>query len=201
MTARIPIEGTCLAAHSGQATPVILLDAFDDAAWALMSCDAGPGYMTVNRIDPGTNTSQEIAVVPSEDNGEISVQAMTVVDSAPWLAAGYLDSEAGIPSWLIRTDADTGTYEQLGELGRWPRGIAYASGFLWVTDCADATVTQVDPSTGDAIGEPILVGTPAPENIDEAEEFSCPGEIVSHGNTLWVTTIIDGTVIPVNIGN
>jgi DNA-binding beta-propeller fold protein YncE len=200
-TARIPIEGVCLTPGLGQTPAVLQLDAFDDAVWALTFCDGDPGYVAVHRIDPDTNTAERVAVVSGEDDGEISVQAMTVVDGTPWLAAGYLDSESGIPSWLIRIDTDTGTYDELGELGRWPRGIAYVNGFLWVTDCADATVTQVDPSTGDVVCEPILIGTSAPENVNEAEDFSCPGEIVGHGNTLWVTTIIDGTVIPIDMGN
>ena len=200
-TARIPIEGVCLTPGLGQTPAVIQLDAFDDAVWALTFCDGDPGYVAAHRIDPYTNTAERVAVVSGEDDGEISVQAMTVVDGTPWLAAGYLASESGIPSWLVRIDTDTGTYEELGELGRWPRGIAYANGFLWVTDCADATATKVDPSTGDVVGEPILIGTPAPENVNEAEDFSCPGDVVGHGNTLWVSAIIDGTVIPVNVGN
>ena len=200
-TARIPIEGVCLTPGLGQTPAVIQLDAFDDAVWALTFCDGDPGYVAAHRIDPYTNTAERVAVVSGEDDGEISVQAMTVVDGTPWLAAGYLASESGIPSWLVRIDTDTGTYEDLGELGRWPRGIAYAGGFLGVADCADATLTQVDPSTGDVVGEPILIGTPAPETVNEAEHFSCPGDIVGHGNTLWVTTIIDGTLIPIAMGN
>ena len=201
VTAQIPIEGVCLTPGLGQTPAVLQLDAFDDAVWALTFCDGDSGYVTVHRIDPDTNTAERVGVVSGEDDGGISIQAMSVVDGSPWLAAGYLDSESGIPSWLVRIDADNGTYEEFGELGRWPRGIAYANGFLWVTDCADATVTQVDPSTGDVFGEPILIGTPAPENVNEAENFSCPGDIVGHGNTLWVATIIDGTVIPIEIGN
>jgi hypothetical protein len=40
-------------------------------------------------------------------------------------------------------------------------------------------------------------GRPAPEDVDAAgEPFSCPAEIVVHGNALWVGIIDDGTVIP-----
>jgi streptogramin lyase len=200
VTACIRIAGVCTSPGEGQAPSVIQLAISDDAVWVLTSCSGDSGYVHVYRIDPATDTSRLVTIVSDENDREIAAEAMTVVDGTPWLAAGYLDSEAGIPSWLVRIDAD-GTYEQLGELGRWPRGIAHADGFLWVTDCADATVTQVDPSTGDVVGEPILIGTPMPEDINDAEEFSCLGEIVVHDTTLWISAIVDGTVIPVDVGN
>jgi hypothetical protein len=197
--ARIRIEGVCTSPGEGQNPIVLQLAVSDEAVWALTGCDGDWGYVNVYRIDPTTNTSRLVTVVSDENDREIAAEAMTVVDGTPWLAAGFLDSEAGIPSWLVRIDADEGTYAELGELGRWPRGIASAAGFLWVTDCADATVTQVEPSTGEVVGEPTLIGTPAPENLNEAEDFSCLGEIVVHGTTLWVGSINEGIVIPVDV--
>jgi DNA-binding beta-propeller fold protein YncE len=201
IAARIPIEGVCTAPDEGQSPSVLQLEVSDEAVWALTFCDGDSGYVNVYRIDPTTNTSQLVAIVTGEDDHSIGAQAMAVVDGTAWLVTFDLESGGEIPSRVVRIDADSGTFEELGELGRWPRGIAYAHGFLWVTDCADATVTQVDPSTGNVVGDPTLVGTPAPENLEEAEEFSCLGEAVVHGSTLWVCALIDGTVIPVELSS
>lgn len=198
---RIRIEGVCTAPDEGQTPIVLQLATSDEAVWALTGCDGDWGYVNLYRIDPTTDTSRLVTIVSDENGREIFAEAMTVVDGTPWLAAGYLDSEAGIPAWLVRIDADEGTYRQLGELGRWPRGVVYADGFLWVTDCADATVTAVDPSTGAVVGEPAPIGTPAPQDLNEAEDFSCLGEIVAHGSTLWVASMNEGTVTPVDVGS
>lgn len=198
VAARIRIEGVCTTPDEWQSPSVIQLAVSDDAVWALTFCDGDPGYINVYQIDPTTDSSRLVTIVTGENDRGIGTHAMTIVDGTPWLATFDLNSE--VPGRLVRIDADGGTFEGLGELGRWPAGITYAGGSLWVTDCADATLTQFDPSTGGVVGDPMMIGTPMPEDINEAEEFSCLGKSVVHGTTLWVCSSNKGTVIPVDIG-
>lgn len=202
VAAHIPIEGVCAAPGGGRTPFVIELTVSDNAVWALTFCDGDSGYVTVHRIDPSTNTSNAVAVITGEGGTPIGATAMTVVNGTPWVVTFEINVEPGSRGRLVRINTDAGTFEEVATVGRWPRGVAYADGFLWVTDCADATVTPVNPSTGDVVGDPTLIGTPAPEDVDAVDEpFSCPAEIVVHGNALWVTTIDDGTVIPVDLGS
>jgi streptogramin lyase len=202
VTAHIPIEGVCAVPGEGRTPSVIELIVSDDAVWALTFCDGDPGYVTVYRIDPSANTSNAVAVIDGEDGTPIGATAIAVVDGTPWVTTFEINFEPGSRGRLVRIDADAGTFEEAATVGRWPRGVVYANGFLWVTDCADATVTQVDPTTGDVVGDPTVIATPAPDDVDAADEpFSCPAETVVHGNTLWVCTMNDGTVIPVELSS
>jgi len=201
VTARIPIEGVCLTPGAGQTPSLLQLEAYDDAIWALTFCDGDSGYVNVYRIDPDTDTAIRVAVVSGEDNHSIGAHAMTVTSGIPWLVTFDLESGGEMPSRVVRIDPDSGTSEELGKLGRWPRGILYAKGYLWITDCADATVTQVDPSTGDVVGDPTVIATPAPEDLEEADEFSCLSDAVLHGSTMWVCSLTDGAIIPVELGS
>jgi streptogramin lyase len=72
-----------------------------------------------------------------------------------------------------------------------PSSITYASGYLWITNNGDASVTEVDPSTGACV-----------RNISgSAFSFSGPDAVASDGTHLWVLNSWNDTVTELTIAD
>lgn len=198
VVATIPIDGICETCEMDY-PGISDLAVSDTAVWALGYCDGCPEAQAVYRIDPTTNTAERIGRVIENEDGWAAVGQIEAVDDTVWTAMINIeDPSESDRGHLLRLDTELGTFEDVATVGRWPIDLLYAQGFLWVTDCLDATLTQVDRETGQIVGEPTLLGTPAPDDA-EGEDFTCPNAVAVQGDTIWVCAFGDGTAIPVEL--
>ncbi len=174
----------------------------DGAVWVTSAADG-----TVDRIDVETNTVSQTLPAGSSPAG------VAFGDGALWVAdrvgAALLrvDPDSGksvavevdgLPSavaftpegvWvtlepggLARVDGDHVTFDK--NVGQGPAAITYAFGSIWVANELDASVTRVDPSTGD-------VRAAVPVGKD-------PISLVGAGDRLWVSSAQDGSLTAID---
>jgi DNA-binding beta-propeller fold protein YncE len=171
-----------------------------DAIWV---AGASGDYVTFQRIDPATNQVARTVTWQLDPGSQVTDPRLVVVDGRLWGAVTTMitaDDEFGelVEGGLYRiTDDDR--VELWTSLGRWPTAAAEAGGSVWVTDCFDGTLTQLDTDTGSVVGSPLRIGIPAAAQFDlfDPEGFTCPGPIAVVGDTLWIAGAVDGTLIPV----
>lgn len=168
--------------------------ASDDGVWAMAKGNYAPRPATVALLDPETDAVVQKVTLPSRFWGGTTLAA---VPGAVWLMG--IDIRGPEPvSILVRVDAATGdvtTQEMEGLNLR----LAAGNGHLWLSDCIAATVTPLDPITGDPVGEPVTVGEPAPEGFDpwtqSVDGLSCPGSPAVGNGAIWVAVPGDGMVV------
>ncbi|MGI8727826.1 MAG: Vgb family protein [Solirubrobacterales bacterium] len=122
----------------------------------------------VREIDPAT---RKVVGKPIQvGNGP---SAIAVGEGGVWVASG--------DDRVYRIDPAERTAERAEiDVGD-PRGIAVGEGSVWVTSSIDETVTRLDPTSLQAVGEPIPVG-------------GRPGDVVVGDGRVWVVGNEDGTV-------
>lgn len=133
---------------------------------------ADNGAGTVSQIDP---TSREVVGKPIEVGSGPS--AIAVGEGGVWVASGD-DS-------VYRIDPETQDAERAPVRVGDPRGIAAGEGAVWVGSGAGDTVTQLDPDSLEAVGEPIAVG-------------GRPGDVVVGDGRVWALGTEDGTVTEID---
>ena len=153
----------------------------------------------------------------------IDVTDQIVGDGSPWFLEDWLGAAGGLwsigmvihsdaqdetaietESFLYRFDGETGELLASIPIGRgWGGSTAFADGILYATDCLDATVTAIDVETNQVIvsGFPVGRSSPRESDYDPMIEslHSCPGGIAVFGDTLYVSLLNDGTVVPVDL--
>lgn len=163
-----------------------------DGVWAIAPSEHFPGMSHLVLVDPGTND-----IVRSVDLGRLVPDGLIAVPGVAWITSTDLSSTP-VGTTLSRVDAATGDVRTIPTSGL-SYGIAASGDRLWLADCLGATVTPHDPVTGEAVGEPVLVGEPAPDGFDPSTDrrdlLSCPGTPVTQGNAVWVPVGGDGVVV------
>lgn len=125
----------------------------------------------IRQVDP--RTGQPIGAMVPVGSEPIGID---VRDGRVWTA----NSGDGTVT-MRRAD---GTLETV-PVGRNPRDVVEAFGFVWVVLTDDDVVVRLDPATGDRVGPPITVG-------------DAPHKIAAGEGALWVTNSKDGTVSQIN---
>jgi DNA-binding beta-propeller fold protein YncE len=189
----------------------------EGSLWTIVECrrslmhltDAGLdepcNRVSLARIDPRARTVAEM--IPLDLDPEAAVGGLIGSDDALWTATFRLpepgQAQRGMFTSLLRIDLGrAGAIEEVAT-GRTPLVATVGAGVVWATDCLAGTVDRIDPATNQVVGEPLLVGTPAPPDVDveqEEEDFSCPASAALAGDTLWVVLSGDDAVVPVAIG-
>ncbi len=93
---------------------------------------------------------------------------------------GMLWATASVDGELVRIDAETGETTR-GTAGGFPAGVVLAGGSVWVANRESGTVSRVDPTTMQEIGDPIVTG-------------GLSTWIVAAAGSVWVASQEDGTV-------
>jgi hypothetical protein len=78
------------------------------------------------------------------------LEGMLIHEGRLWVASGGADSVAVI-------DARSGTRLHTEDVGDGPEDFALLGDSLWVLNVLDATITPLDPATGETVGEPVEV--------------------------------------------
>jgi DNA-binding beta-propeller fold protein YncE len=104
-----------------------------------------------------------------------SVQGVAVGSNAVWVTNPLEDT-------ISRIDPHSGKTKVIA-VGRAPKAIAAAPSGIWVAN-SGGSVSRIDPSTGKALGKPIVV------------EGQLNAIAVGLG-AVWVTNLFDSTVIPI----
>jgi YVTN family beta-propeller protein len=191
----------------------------DGAVWVASNCETCPGHSTLSRIDPRTDTvvarvDLGFAVAdPPADHGLGYVTAMASGAGALWVtqfqvSLGTTGGHTPIAGRVVRVDPLTGRAVAAIPLSHALLGVAAGKGMIWVTDCADATVTGIDPTTNRVTGVPVRVGKPVPDGDFKAlmadletrgHHYSCPSGVTAGHGGVWVVNIGDGAVVPLTL--
>jgi peptide/nickel transport system substrate-binding protein len=177
----------------------------DGAVWVTNAADG-----TVDRIDVETNTvSQTLPAGSSPEGVAVGDGSLWVADrvGAALLRIDPVSGESipveldGLPSavaftpegvWvtlapggLARVDGDRFTLD--ADVPQRLSAVAYAFGSIWVASDLDASVTRVDPSTGD-----VQAAVPVGEG---------PTSLAGAGGRLWVSSADDGSLAAIDPGS
>ena len=200
--ATIPITGAVPEGSLGTAGVADLV-ATAGSVWVATDCDGCRDYATFQQIDPATNRVTRVVVWQVGDRSQTTSPRLVVVDGRLWGAIATIitnDDDRGelVEGGLYRI-TENGRVELRASLGRWPQAAGYARGSVWITDCLDGTLIQIDPATGAVQGSPHRIGIPLTGEMDvfDPEGYTCPSSLAVLGDTLWVTGLVDGTLIPV----
>ena len=82
---------------------------------------------------------------------------------------------------MQQIDPETGAVGPPIDVGGRPSGILVTATSVWVANAGDATLTQLDPTTGQALSGAVAVG-------------SAPGAMALSGTQLWVADADEGAV-------
>ena len=170
----------------------------DDAVWVTSAADG-----TVDRIDVETNVvSQTIPAGSSPEGIAVGGGSLWVADRVgaallridpatgdsvpvelPGLPSAVAFTPEGVwvtlaPGGLARVDDDRVTFDK--DVGEGPSAVTYAFGSIWVANDLGASVTRVDPSTGN-----VQAAVPVGEG---------PTSLIGAGGLLWVSSAHDGSL-------
>jgi sugar lactone lactonase YvrE len=176
-----------------------LLLAVDDELWLVGNCDAMPcqaGAQRVRSIDPSSGEVTALDVALPDD---LLLSSAVVVDGQIWFTGISLMGGLDGPEGLLVAVEHTGQLVHRLEVGQLPTGLTATPAGLWLTDCPAGTLTRVEPTRGEVIEPPIVVGEayPPDEIFDwYRDDYACPGAVVQAGDTIWVALVHDGTLVP-----
>ncbi|MDP9358755.1 MAG: hypothetical protein M3R02_26445 [Chloroflexota bacterium] len=167
------------------------------SVWALVPCVTCPAPNHAIHVD----SAQQTVIATHVLGGVLLAQSIAAVDGVAWVTGiGLVGRDP--QAVQLRVDARTGEVVEEHRDGL-PLEITANTTGLWESDCLAATVMAVDPGTGQPIGEPILVGEPAPPGFDPWTEstdgLSCPGRPAVGEGVLWVPVPGDAVVVRVRI--
>lgn len=149
---------------------LVAVEASADSVWVL---DNTAG--TAQRLDP--ESGEPLGRAARVGGGP---SAIALGEQAVWVASG--------DDRVSQIDPATGKVQRLAVRVADPGGIAVGEGSVWVSSRADSTLTRLEESTGEQVGEPIEVG-------------ASPGEVAVGEGAVWVGSTGEGTLARVDPGS
>jgi DNA-binding beta-propeller fold protein YncE len=102
------------------------------------------------------------------------------------VGAGGLWATSASTGAVRRIDLSSGNPAPPIAVGRGPAGVTVARGLVWVANSRGDTVSKVDPSIGQVLGDPIEVG-------------GRPGGIDAGTSTIWVASAAEDAVTRIDL--
>jgi streptogramin lyase len=104
------------------------------------------------------------------------------------VGAGGLWVSSATTASIRRIDLGSAAASAPIAVGRGPAGITVAGGYVWVANSRSGTVSKVDPTLREVVGEPVEVG-------------GRPGGIDAGPTLLWVASAAEGTVTRIDLAS